>query len=83
MSLALCYKIKYKDSTSVYPYGTRALEIYEWLRLYVSEKSLSYKYVTLDDVNDFLLIQQEHVIITGPIFGIKKEDLVIALEILL
>jgi hypothetical protein len=76
-------KIKRKDSTSVYPYGTRALEVNEWLRLYAGQNSLSYKYVILDDFNDFLVLQQEHVIITDPNLGITKEDVVKTLELLL
>ena len=76
-------KINRKDTSSVYPYGTRALEVNEWLRLYVGQNSLSYKYVILDDFNDFLIMQQEHVIITNPNLGITKEDVVKALEILL
>ena len=76
-------KINRKDSTSVYPYGTRALEVNEWLRLYAGQNSLTYKYVILDDVNDFLVMQQVHVIITDPNFGITKENVLKALEILL
>ena len=76
-------KINRKDSTSVYPYGTRALEVNEWLRLYASQNSLTYKYVILDDVNDFLVMQQGNAIITDPDFGITKENVVKALEILL
>ena len=76
-------KINRKDSTSVYPYGTRALEVNEWLRLYTGQNPLSYKYVILDDFNDFLAMQQENVIITDPIVGITKEDVVKALERLL
>ena len=73
-------KINRKDSTSVYPYGTRALEVNEWLRLYAGQNSLSYKYVILDDFNDFLVMQQEHVIITDSNLGITTEDVVVALE---
>ena len=76
-------KINRKDTSSVYPYGTRALEVNEWLRLYEGQNSLSHKYVILDDFNDFLIMQQEHVIITNPNMGITKEDVVKALEILL
>ena len=76
-------KINRKDTSSVYPYGTRALEVNEWLRLYTGQNPFSYKYVILDDFNDFLIMQQEHVIITNPNFGITKEDVVKALEILL
>lgn len=82
---AVCFvdKISQKDSSSVYPYGTRALEVNEWLRLYAGQNQLSYKYVILDDFNDFLIMQQEHVIITDPYFGITNEDTIKALEILL
>ena len=76
-------KINRKDSTSVYPYGTRALEVNEWLRLYAGQNSLSYKYVILDDFNDFLVLQQEHVIITDPNLGITIENVVKTLELLL
>lgn len=75
-------KIGSNDTTSVYPYGTRALEVNEWLRLYTSNNPLSYKYVILDDYNDFLMMQQEHVIITDPYYGITKELVIRALEIL-
>jgi len=82
---AVCYvnKINQKNTFSVYPDGTRALEINEWLRLYTNQNPLSYKYVILDDFNDFLVMQQEHVIITNPNFGITREDVVKALKILL
>lgn len=76
-------KINRKDTSSVYPYGTRALEVNEWLRLYAGQNSLSYKYVILDDFNDFLVMQQEHVVITDSNLGITKEDVVVALEKLL
>ena len=76
-------KMKRRDTTSVYPYGTRALEINEWLRLYASRNPLSYKYVIMDDFNDFLAMHQENVIITDPHYGIAKEDVICALDILL
>jgi hypothetical protein len=59
------------------------LEVNERLRLYAGQNSLSYKYVILDDFNDFLVLQQEHVIITDPNLGITKEDVVKTLELLL
>ena len=76
-------KLNRRDTTSVYPYGTRALEINEWLRLNARRNSLSYKYVIIDDYNDFLAMQLDHVIITDSYFGITKEDVVRTLEILL
>ena len=76
-------KIKRNDSRSIYPYGTRALEINEWLRLYANNNLLSYKYAILDNYNDFLDMQQKHVVITDPNYGITKEAVVQVLEILL
>lgn len=70
-------------SESVYPYGTRGLEIGEWLRLYAPHNSLQYKYVILDDCNDFPSFYQEHVILTNPMQGITKEVVVKAIEALL
>ena len=85
MLYIVCFidKMRQRDTTSVYPYGTRALEINEWLRLYASNNPLSYKYVILDDFNDFLAMHQEHVIITDPYYGITKGDAARALEMIL
>ena len=75
--------INRKDTTSVYPIGTRGLEINEWLRNNASLNPYSYKYVILDDDKDLLLRQQDNFILTDPFYGITKETVVKALEILL
>jgi len=76
-------KINRKDTTSVYPYGTRGLEINEWLRQNAGINPLMYKYVIIDDETDLLLKQRENLILTDPYYGITKEDVVKSLEILL
>ena len=76
-------KINQIDTTSVYPIGTRGLEINEWLRNNASLNIFSYKYVILDDDKDLLLRQQDNFILTDPFYGITKETVVKALEILL
>ena len=75
--------INQKVSESVYPYGTRGLEVSEWLRQNAGRSSLLYKYAVLDDDDDFQTIHQEHLVLTDPKYGITKEDVVKALEILL
>lgn len=71
------------SSRSVFPYGTRGLEINEWLRINASQNPLMYKYVIIDDETDLILKQQDNIIITDPYSGITKETIVKALEILL
>lgn len=68
--------IHQKYSESVYPYGTRGLEIGEWLRLYASKNPMQYKYVILDDCDDFPSFYKEHVILTDPMQGITKETVI-------
>lgn len=70
-------------SESVYPYGTRGLEINEWIRLYACRDYQSYKYVIIDDNNDFLAMQQEHIVNTNYYHGITKEDAEKVIEMLL
>lgn len=72
------------NSYSVYPYGTRGIEIYEWLRLNASKNPLSYRYAIIDDDTcDFLLVQKDYLISTNPWDGITKEVAVKAIELLL
>lgn len=71
------------SSESVYPYGTRGLEINEWIRLYACSDFQSFKYVIIDDNNDFLAMQREHVINTNSYHGITKEDAEKVIEMLL
>ena len=75
--------IHQKYSESVYPYGTRGLEVGEWLRLYASQNPMQYKYVILDDCDDFPSFYQEHVVLTDPMLGITKEIVVKVIEKLL
>ena len=75
--------IHQKYSESVYPYGTRGLEIGEWLRLYASKNPMQYSYVILDDCDDFPSFYQKHVVLTDPILGITKETVVQVIEKLL
>ena len=62
-----------RDTFSVIPYGTRGLEISEWLRTHHKNHDIPYAYAILDDGNDFLLTQSEHVVITEPETGITQE----------
>ena len=75
--------IHQKYSESVYPYGTRGLEVGEWLRLYAPQNSIQYKYAILDDCDDFPSFYQEHVVLTDPMLGITKEIVVKVMEKLL
>ncbi len=75
--------IHQKYSESVYPYGTRGLEVGEWLRLNAVKNSKQYKYVILDDCDDFPSFYQEHVILTDPNLGITTEKVAKVIEALL
>lgn len=60
-------------------YGCRGIEIGEWLTHCFRKKEVpigwldSYSYAILDDENDFLLHQSEHVVLTNPYYGITKD----------
>ena len=75
--------INQKYSESVYPYGTRGLEIGEWLRLYAPQTPMQYKYVIIDDMDDFPAVYQEHVVLTDSNNGITEETVVKCMEKLL
>lgn len=70
-------------SESVYPYGTRGLEIGEWLRLNIRSNPLVYRYVIIDDEDDFPSEYNDHVILTNPYYGITKETALQVIENLL
>ena len=70
-------------SESVYPYGTRGLEIGEWLRLNKRRNPLVYRYVIIDDEDDFPSEYNDHVILTNPQYGITKETALQVIENLL
>ena len=75
--------IHQKYSESVYPYGTRGLEVGEWLRLNASRNSTLYKYAIIDDEDDFPSFYQEHVVLTDPMLGITKEVVIKVIKALL
>lgn len=70
------------NSFSVIPYGTRGLEINEWLRLNPDRYFLDYSYAIIDDFDDFLSKQMPHVILTEPETGLTKELAAKAISIL-
>jgi hypothetical protein len=71
-----------RDTFSVIPYGTRGLEISEWLRTHPQKQGIPYSYAILDDGDDFLLTQSERVVITEPETGLTKELAERVIEIL-
>ena len=56
-----------------HPIGSRGMEIDEWLRLNTNQKLEPFTYAILDDEDDFLLHQMEHIVLTDPMKGITKE----------
>ena len=56
-----------------HPIGSRGMEIDEWLRLNTNSKLEPYTYAIIDDEDDFLSHQLEHVVFTDPMKGITKE----------
>ena len=61
------------NSISVIPYGTRGLEINEWLRTNPDRYNTGYSYAILDDFDDFISSQMPHVVLTEPETGLTKE----------
>ena len=57
----------------IHPIGSRGMEIDEWLRQYASKRTKPYAFAILDDENDYLLHQGNHVVLTDPLKGITKE----------
>ncbi len=70
-------------SESVFPYGTRGLEIGEWLRLHAPRNPLLYKYVILDDCDDFPSFYIGHLVQTNQNTGITKEIAIKVFELLI
>lgn len=57
------------------PIGLRGLEIYDWLKYgQGSDSGVHYTYAIVDDEDDFLEQQLEHLVLTDPMKGITKED---------
>lgn len=61
------------NTSSVIPHGTRGLEINEWLRMRPKKEGIPYEYAIVDDGDDFLSIQSEHVVFTEPETGLTRE----------
>ena len=59
-------------------YGHRGMEVEAWLQ---DNATVPYKYAILDDEDDYLPSQSDHLVITDPMTGITKEvaDKVISL----
>ena len=74
-----------RNSISVIPYGTRGLEINEWLRINQNlyQQNMGYSYAIIDDFDDFISSQMSHVVLTEPETGLTKELAVKAIELLL
>ncbi len=51
-------------------YGHRGMEVEEWLG---SNATTPYKYAILDDEDDYLTTQTDHLVLTDPMTGITKE----------
>jgi len=62
-----------KDTFSVIPYGTRGLEINEWLRINAESLSIMCSYVIIDDFDDFISSQHSHFVLTDPETGLTRE----------
>ena len=74
-----------RNSISVIPYGTRGLEINEWLRINQNlyQQYIGYSYAIIDDFDDFISSQMSHVVLTEPETGLTKELATKAIALLL
>lgn len=72
-------------SISVIPYGTRGLEINEWLHINQNlyQQYMGYSYAIIDDFDDFISSQMSHVVLTEPETGLTKELATKAIALLL
>lgn len=70
------------DTFSVIPYGTRGLEISEWLRIHPEKYNVPYEYAIVDDGNDFLSFQSEHIVFTEEDTGLTRDTVDRIIEIL-
>ena len=71
----VCFKSleEKSNSISVIPYGTRGLEVNEWLRTNPDRCNTGYSYAILDDFDDFISSQMPHVVLTESETGLTKE----------
>ena len=70
------------DTFSVIPYGTRGLEVNEWLRNHPKKQGIPFSYAIIDDGDDYLTIQSGNLVITEPETGLTRELADKILEIL-
>lgn len=61
------------SSSTDLPYAKRGLEIREWLRKHPEKDGVSYEYAIIDDEDDFLIEQSEHLVITEAETGLTRE----------
>lgn len=61
------------SSSTDLPYAKRGLEIREWLRKHPEKDGVSYEYAIIDDEDDFLNEQSEHLIVTEAENGLTRE----------
>ena len=70
---AKIYDADTKQNWEKHPFGSRGIEIDEWLRLHTNEKLEPYTFAIIDDENDYLLHHADHVVLTDPFMGITKD----------
>lgn len=73
LTIAHFENIDTKEVWQKHPVGSRGIEIDEWLRQNTNLTLEPYTYAIIDDEDDFLLHQLQHVVLTDPIKGITKE----------
>ena len=61
------------SSSSFLSYAKRGLEIREWLRMYPEKEGVSFEYAIVDDEDDFLIEQLDHLVITEAETGLTRE----------
>lgn len=73
LTMAYFENVDTNEAWQKHPIGSRGMEIDEWLRLNTNQKLEPLTYAILDDEDDFLLHQAEHVVLTDPMEGITRE----------
>lgn len=67
-----------KETWSKYPVGSRGMEVAEWLLIYGRSP---YSYAIVDDKDDYLLYQSDHLVFTNPMNGLNDSiaDVIISI----